>query len=117
MTNYRDKCELTMFDVVTDIVIDTKNNDVVWKPGFVSDDGIHVIHLGSYQIGDDATTFELSVGPGLAKLTIANESNPHSHMVIVSKYDRDVDSPIASEFRNLIDLIIEQQDDSATDKF
>ena len=109
MNKYRDMCDTTTLNIIRNVVIDTRDNGVTWAPGFVSGDGIHVIHLGSYEIGDDATTFELSVGPGLVELTIVNISNPHSHVVIVSKYDRDVDSPIANEFRNLMDLIAEQR--------
>lgn len=109
MNKYRDMCDTTTLDTIRSVVIDTKDNDVTWAPSFVSGDGIHVIHLGSYEIGNDTTIFELSVGPGLVELTIVNISNPHSHVVIVSKYDRDVDSPTANEFRNLIGLVAEQR--------
>lgn len=109
MSKYYDKCELGSFDLVSDVVLDTKSGDIKWKPGFV--DGIYVIHRGSYIGRDDIqTTFELRIDPELARLIITNNSNPYCHTEIVSAYDKSVvDEPIVNEFRKLIALIAERR--------
>lgn len=109
MSKYYDKCELGSFDLVSDVVLDTKSGEIQWKPGFV--DGIYVIHRGSYIGHDDVqTTFELRLDPELARLIITNNNNQYCHTEIVSAYDGSiVDEPIVNEFRNLLALIVEQR--------
>lgn len=109
MSKYYDRCELGSFDIVSDVVLDTKSGEIKWKPGFVG--GIYVIHRGSYIDHDDVqTTFELRLGPELARLIITNSDNPYCHTEIVSAYDSSiVDEPVVNEFRKLISLIAEQR--------
>lgn len=100
MRDYGNTCNQIALDILNDIIIDTKNNRVMWN---LSLDGRHLNYSGV--VKGTKTRLELVLSPyNLAKLTIRTIGSG-CNIVIVSEYGENVTNSVADKINNLLDHI------------